>query len=406
MQRRFDEAAALINIEPWVRDLARVPKRVLQVSIPVKMDDGSVKVFDGWRVCYSDARGPGKGGIRFHPDVDANEVRALAAGMAFKTAVANVPMGGGKGGICVDHHLLSQDERERLTRRFTYEIASVIGPDIDVPAPDVYTGGQEMVWLYDTYSALRGSQQPAVVTGKPLEIGGSRGRAEATSLGALITIREAFKKLDIHPEGARAIIQGFGKVGGPLAELMVKDGMKVVAVATTAGVLYNESGIDPFALTEYIAKNGSLKGFPGASTISLDEFWGIECEVCVPAALSQAIDKHVAKMLKTKVIAEGANGPTTPEADAVLDKAGVICIPDILANAGGVTVSYFEWVQGRQGFYWSESVVNQRLEELMIAAFADVWAMSEELKVNLRSASFAVAARRLETAIKLRGIFP
>ncbi len=406
MRDRFDDGAELAGIEQWVRDIARVPKRVLEVSIPVRMDDGRVEVFQGWRVCHNDSRGPGKGGIRFHPDVDEADVKALAAGMAFKTAIAGVPMGGGKGGIRVDHRKLSQGELERLTRRFTFEILPVIGPNIDVPAPDVYTDGQTMAWVYDTYSRFKGESHPEVVTGKPLDLHGSLGRAEATSAGVLTCVRQAFRKLGIEMQGARATIQGYGKVGAPLAELMAAEGMRVIAVATTAGIIHNADGIDPAQLNSYIAEHGSLSGYPHASVITPEEFWSLECEACIPAALAGAITSDVAKQIRTRVIAEGSNGPTLPEADPILDEKGIITVPDILANAGGVTVSYFEWVQNREGQSWSELDVNDRLRKVMEEAFDAVWEVAERHETNMRRGSFAVAAKRIEAAMKLRGIFP
>jgi len=406
MQQRFDDAAELITLDPGVRDQLRLPKRVLEVAFPVRMDDGSVEVFQGWRVCHDDSRGPAKGGIRFHQDVDAHEVTALAAGMTFKTAVVNVPFGGGKGGVKVDPRRLSKAELERITRRYTYEISSVIGPNVDVPAPDVNTDGQIMTWLYDTYSKVKGELMPDVVTGKPLNMWGSQGRAGATSSGVVTCAREAFARLDIPMAGSRAVIQGFGKVGGPLGFLLSSAGMRVVAVSDVEGAIHNPAGLDAFRLSEHVAKTGSVVGFDDADPIAPSDMWKLDHELCVPAALSGAIDQEVAKTIGAKVIVEAANGPTTPLADIVLNERGIVTVPDILANAGGVTVSYFEWAQARQGFMWEEDQVAARLRRAMEDAFSDVWNRSTELDVSLRRAAFAVALDRLAAAITARGIFP
>lgn len=406
MQQRFDDAAALIHLAPWIQRILRTPKRVLEVNLPVKMDDGSVEVFPAWRVCHDDSRGPAKGGIRYHQDVNGHEVTALAAGMTFKTAVVNVPFGGGKGGIQVDPRRLSQAEMERLTRRYTYEIAGVIGPNTDVPAPDVNTDGQVMAWLYDTYSKLKGELLPDVVTGKPLTVGGSVGRAGATSSGVVTCVREAFARMNIPIAGSRAVIQGFGKVGGPLAFLLSSAGMRVVAVSDIGGAIYNPAGIDAFRLSDHVASTGTVAGFDGAEPIPAEDMWKVESEVCIPAALSGAIDEKVAETINCKVIVEAANGPTTIKADAVLDERGIVVVPDILANAGGVTVSYFEWAQSRQGYMWEEDVVANRLRRMMEDAFAACWTTAGELDVSLRRASFVVGVRRLADAITLRGIFP
>ncbi len=406
MQERFDDAARLANLEPWIHALLRAPKRVLEVAVPVRMDNGSVEVFQGWRVCHSDSRGPAKGGIRFHQDVDAHEVTALAAGMTFKTAVVNVPFGGGKGGVRVDPRRLSMAELERLTRRYTYEISPVIGPNSDVPAPDVNTDGQVMTWLYDTYSAIKGELFPDVVTGKPISMGGSLGRAGATSSGVVTCAREVFARLGIPMAGSRAVIQGFGKVGGPLAFLLSSAGMRVIAVSDVNGAIYNPAGLDAFRLSDHVSQTGTVVGFGGAEPISPEDMWKLECELCVPAALSGAIDQEVAKTIGARVIVEAANGPTTPHADEVLDERGIHVVPDILANAGGVTVSYFEWAQSRQGYMWEEDQVANRLRRMMEEAFTAVWTKSDDLGVSLRRGAFVVAVNRLAEACALRGIFP
>lgn len=406
MQQRFDDASALVGLDPSIHRQLRVPKRVLEVSVPVRMNSGEIQVFPGWRVMHDDSRGPAKGGIRFHQDVNAHEVTALAAGMTFKTAVLDVPFGGGKGGVQVDPRTLSIGELERLTRRYTFEIASVIGPNIDVPAPDVNTDGQIMTWLYDTYSAIKGEQFPDVVTGKPVSMGGSFGRAGATSSGVVTCAREAFNKLGIPFAGSRAVIQGFGKVGGPLAFLLSSAGMRVVAVSDVNGAVYNPAGLDTFRLSDHVAKTGTVVGFDGADPVSHDDMWTIECELVIPAALSGAIDESVARSLKTKVVVEAANGPTTPLADQVMHDAGIVVVPDILANAGGVTVSYFEWAQSRQGYRWEEDVVAARLRRMMEEAFAAVWTKAEDLDVSLRRSAFVVAVQRLAEARAARGVFP
>jgi len=406
MLERYDDATTLLGIEPGIASMLRTPRRVLEVAIPVKMDSGRLEVFKGWRVCHDDSRGPAKGGIRFHQDVDAHEVTALAAGMTFKTAVVNVPFGGGKGGVKVDPTRLSEGELERLTRRYTFEISSVLGPDTDVPAPDVNTSGQVMTWLLDTYSALTGSFQPDVVTGKPLIMGGSYGREGATSSGVVTCAREAFTKLNIPMAGSRVVIQGFGKVGGPLAFLLSSAGMRIVAVSDVGGAVYNAAGLDPLRLSDHHSSTGSVVGFKGGEDIAQEDIWSVESELCIPAALANAIDVEEAKSLNTKVIVEAANGPTTPMADAVLAEKGIIVVPDILANAGGVTVSYFEWAQSRQGYQWEEDVVAQRLRRMMEDAFTSVWERSTTLDVSLRRAAFAVGVERVITAIQARGIFP
>lgn len=406
MLERFDDAAKLINLDPDIHTLLRTPRRVLEVAVPVKMDDGRLEVFQGWRVCHDDTRGPAKGGIRFHQDVNAHEVSALAAGMTFKTAVVDVPFGGGKGGVRVDATKLSMGELERLTRRYTYEIAPVLGPDMDVPAPDVNTSEQVMAWLLDTYAALKGQHAPDVVTGKPLVMGGSLGRAGATSSGVVTCAREAFMRLGIPMPGSRAVIQGFGKVGGPLAFLLSSAGMRIVAVSDVGGAVYNPAGLDAFRLSDHHAQTGSVVGFKGGDPISPQEMWNVEAELCIPAALANAIDEDVAARIGSKVIVEAANGPTVPQADPILQERGIVVVPDILANAGGVTVSYFEWAQGRQGYQWEEDVVAQRLRRTMEDSFQAVWARSESLNVSLRRAAFVLATERVAAAIRLRGIFP
>jgi glutamate dehydrogenase (NAD(P)+) len=403
---RLDDAAKIVGLDADIHRILRTPKRVLEVAVPVRMDDGRVEVFQGWRVHHDVTRGPAKGGIRFHPDVDAHEVSALAAGMTFKTAIAGLPFGGGKGGVRCDPRQLSLGELERLTRRYTLEISPLLGPDIDIPAPDVNTDGRVMAWLYDTLSMMQGRNMPASVTGKPLSVGGTRGHAGATSTGVLVCTRAAFAALDMPFVGGRAVIQGFGKVGGPLAFLLSSAGMRVVAVSDVGGAVYNPGGLDAGALSDHVSVHGTVAGFELADPISESDMWALECELCVPAALDGAVTPEVAAKLGAKVMVEAANGPTVPEADPILDRRGIVVVPDILANAGGVTASYFEWVQSRQGIAWDEDDVAVRLRRYMDDAFTDVWAKADSLDVSLRRAAVAQAVERVAEAIAARGLFP
>ena len=403
---RLDDAAKLTGIDPDIHRVLRTPKRVLEVAIPVRMDDGRVEVYTGWRVHHDTARGPAKGGIRFHPDLEVHEVIALAADMTFKTAVTNLPFGGAKGGVRCDPTVLSLSELERLTRRYTVEISPLLGPDRDVPAPDVNTDGRVMAWLLDTLSLIRGELLPGSVTGKPLAVGGTRAHAGATATGVLLSARAAFAAADIPFVGGRAVIQGFGKVGGTLAFLVSSAGMRVVAVSDVGGAIHNPGGLDVGALSDHVAAAGSVVGFEGADAIPSDDIWALECELAVPAALSGVIDENVAEILGAKVMVEAANGPTLPSADPVLDRRGIVVVPDILANAGGVTASYFEWAQSRQGYAWDEDTVANRLRATMDTAFTDVWARSEALGVSLRRGAFALAVERVAEAIAARGLFP
>ena len=403
---RLDDAANLAGLDPDIHRILRTPERILEVAVPVRMDDRSVEVFTGWRVHHDTTRGPGKGGIRFHPEVDVDEVKALAAAMTFKTAVLDLPFGGAKGGVRCDPTVLSLGELERLTRRYTYEISPLLGPDRDIPAPDVNTDGRVMAWLMDTLSMTHGSAMPASVTGKPLLLGGTTAHSGATSSGCVVCARAAFKELDIPMAGSRAVVQGFGKVGGPLAFLLHSAGMRVVAVADVGGAVVNPGGLDAFALSDHVAATGSVAGFSGGDVVAADAIWDIECELVVPAALGGVIDEGVARRLQTSVVVEAANGPTTVEAQAVLDERGIVVVPDILANAGGVTASYFEWAQNRQGFPWEEDVVAQRLRQRMDDAFITVWARAQALGVDLRRAALVVSLERISAAIEARGLFP
>ena len=403
---RLDYAAKLTGLDPDIQRMMRTPRRVLEVAVPVRMDDGRVDVFTGWRVHHDTTRGPGKGGIRFHPELDVREVTALAADMTFKTAVANLPFGGAKGGVRCDPTGFSLGELERLTRRYTLEISPLLGSDRDVPAPDVNTDGRVMAWLMDTLAMMHGDALSGTVTGKPLAVGGTRAHAGATSSGVVMCARASFTALKLPFAGSRAVIQGFGKVGGPLAFLLASAGMRVVAVSDLGGAVRNPGGLDPSALSDHVSQTGSVAGFDGGDPLDPADLWGVECELLVPAALSGVIDAAVAEKLATKVVVEAANGPTTPDADPVLDRRGIVVVPDILANAGGVTASYFEWAQDRQGFAWDEETVATRLRSFMDAAFTSVWAKADTLQVSLRRAAFALAVERVSEAIAARGLFP
>ncbi|MGH9177560.1 MAG: Glu/Leu/Phe/Val family dehydrogenase [Acidimicrobiales bacterium] len=403
---RLDDAAKLTGLDPDIHRMLRTPKRVLEVAVPVRMDDGRVEVFTGWRVHHDTTRGPGKGGIRFHPELDVREVTALAADMTFKTAVANLPFGGAKGGVRCDPTVLSLGELERLTRRYTLEVSPLLGADRDVPAPDVNTDGRVMAWLMDTLAMISGEGLTGTVTGKPLAVGGTRAHAGATSSGVVMVARDVFAALQLPFAGSRAVIQGFGKVGGPLAFLLASAGMRVVAVSDIGGAVRNGGGLDPSALSDHMAQTGTVAGFDGGDPLDPRELWSVPCELVVPAALSGAIDAGVAEALSTKVVVEAANGPTLPEADPVLDRRGIVVVPDILANAGGVTASYFEWAQDRQGYRWDEETVATRLRTFMDEAFHAVWVKADTLQVSLRRAAFALAVERVAEAIAARGLFP
>ena len=402
----LDEAAELAKLDADVHRMLRSPRRVLEVSVPVRLDDGSVEVFTGWRVHHDTTRGPGKGGIRFHPDLDVDEVKALAAMMTFKTALVDLPFGGAKGGVRCDPRTLSITELERVTRRFTYEISPILGPEADIPAPDVNTDGRVMAWLMDTLSMVQGRNLPGSVTGKPLSIGGTRNHAGATSAGCLDCARVAFRELRVPLVGSRAVVQGFGKVGGPLAFLLSSAGMRVVAISDIGGAVLNEGGLDVGDLADHVAETGSVAGFAGGEAISGDAIWDIPCELLVPAALGGVIDHGVAERIAAKLVVEAANGPTTVEAQPVLDRRGVVVVPDILANAGGVTASYFEWAQAQQGYPWEDHVVAERLRQRMEHAFTAVWARAQTLGVGMRTAAHVVAVERVADAITARGLFP
>ncbi|HEY7211284.1 MAG TPA: Glu/Leu/Phe/Val dehydrogenase [Bryobacteraceae bacterium] len=402
---RFDEAAELLKLEDGMRKVLRSPAMELSVNIPVVLDDGRIEVFTGYRVQHSIARGPAKGGVRFAPDVSLDEVRALAAWMTWKCAVVNIPFGGGKGGVICDPHILSEGELERITRRYTAEICEFIGPERDVPAPDVNTNEQTMAWIMDTYSMHKRHTVTAVVTGKPLELGGSLGRPEATGRGCMFVTLEALRRFGLAPENTRVIIQGFGNVGGMAARLMTQQGFKIVGIIEYDGAVYNKHGLDIDGLMQHRRETGSILGFSEAEDVDKDEALLMDCDVLLPAARENVITSHNADRIKAKILCEGANGPTTFVADSILAEKKVFVIPDILANAGGVTVSYFEWVQDRQGYFWNERLVNERLEEIMVTSFQDVIGYAEKHNVNNRTAAYILALDRVALAIKRRGLY-
>jgi glutamate dehydrogenase (NAD(P)+) len=402
---RFDLAAKKLNLDEGLWKVLRYPAREITVNIPVQMDDGHLEVFTGYRVQHSIARGPAKGGIRYSPDVTLDEVRALASWMTWKCAVVNIPFGGAKGGVICDPHKMSMSELERMTRRYTAELIEFIGPEKDVPAPDMNTNEQVMAWIMDTYSMHMRQTVTAVVTGKPLNIGGSRGRREATGRGVMVVCDEALKKLNLNREETRVIIQGFGNVGSNAARLMFEGGYKVIGIVEIDGGLYNPNGIDVDALWEYRYRQGTIQDFTGAEKVDPAELMLTECDILIPAATENVITSQNAPRVKTRILCEGANGPTTAAADDILADKGVFVIPDILANAGGVTVSYFEWVQDRQGYFWKESVVNEQLGQIMTSSFEDVVRYAETHAVNNRIAAYMLAIDRVAYTIRQRGIY-
>ena len=405
-KQQFDRAADYLELEESMRNVLRNAKRQLVVSIPVRMDGGETKVFEGYRVQHNIARGPAKGGIRYHPNVTLDEVKALASWMTWKCATVGIPYGGGKGGVVCDPKSLSKSELERLTRRYAFEIAPIIGPDRDIPAPDVYTDSQTMAWIMDTISMVHGHTELGVVTGKPLSLGGSQGRHEATARGALYALREACNVKGINLKDARVAVQGFGNAGSIITELVAKDGAKVVAVCDSKGGLYNESGIYVRGVLKHKQETGSLRGFSGAKEITSDEVLEVDCDILCPSALENSITlKNVGKV-KAKIIAELANGPTTPGADRVLEENDVVLIPDILANAGGVTVSYYEWVQDQYSFFWSEDRINHTLEQTIGKAFHEVHEKAKYYGTDLRTGAYILAVDRVAEATRVRGIFP
>jgi glutamate dehydrogenase (NAD(P)+) len=405
MMSRFDRAAKLLDLNPDLYAVMRVPNRELKVYIPVRMDSGRIQVFEGFRVQHNFARGPAKGGIRYAPDVTIEEVRALAAWMTWKCAVVNVPFGGAKGGVICDPWQMSQGELERMTRRYASELIDIIGPEKDVPAPDMNTNEQTMAWIMDTYSMHARHTVNAVVTGKPVALGGSQGRREATGRGVLFVVNEAMKKFKMTPPSTRVVVQGSGNVGGIGAQLMHEAGYKVIAISDMHGGIYNPAGIDITAAMEHLRATRSFEDYPDAERVSNSELLEIECDVLVPAATENQITSQNAERISCKVLAEGANGPTTAAADAILQSKGIFVIPDILANAGGVTVSYFEWVQDRMGYFWKEDVVNERLQDVMVASFNELVKFAEKHNVDTRTAAYMLAIDRVAYDTRMRGIY-
>ena len=405
MLQQFDGAARLLNLDPGIWKILTHPKRQIIVSCPVQMDNGEIEVFTGYRVQYNVTLGPAKGGIRYHPDVNLDEVTALAAWMTWKCAVAHIPFGGGKGGIICDPTKMSRRELEALTRRYVAEIIDAIGPEKDVPAPDVNTNEQVMAWIMDTYSMHVGRTENAVVTGKPVELGGSLGRREATGRGVMIVTREAAKHLRLNLQGAKVAVQGFGNVGSVSAQLLAGLGARIVAVTDWKGGVYNPKELNVDKLIAYVKEHKTVDGFPDGEPLTNDELWGLDADILIPAALENQITAENAPSIRAKIVTEGANGPTTPDAHQILHDRGVFVIPDILANSGGVTVSYFEWVQDRYGYFWEEEEVNTRLEKKMVEAFEDVLQTSLRYKVDLRTAAYIVAISRVGTVTKMRGMY-
>ena len=405
MMQRFDEAATRLDLDPNIYKILRWPNREITLYIPVMMDDGNYQVFTGYRVQHNFARGPAKGGVRYSPDVSLDEIRALAAWMTWKCAVVNIPFGGAKGGIICDPREMSPTELERLTRRYTAELLDFIGPERDVPAPDMNTNEQVMAWMMDTFSMHARHTVTAVVTGKPIEIGGSRGRREATGRGLLFVCDEACRKFDLRINSTRVVIQGAGNVGGTAALLMHKEGYKIIAIGDISGSLYNPNGLDVPKVLQYLRENKTVEGYADAEQIDSAELLELECEILLPAATENQITTHNADRIRCRILAEGANGPTTAEADEIISAKSIFVIPDILANAGGVTVSYFEWVQDRMGYFWNEKTVNTRLHEIMVSSFNDVVALASKYQVNTRLGAYMLAIDRVAYDTRLRGIY-
>lgn len=405
---QFERAADALGLDENLRARIRMPDRVLKVNFPVEMSDGRIENFTGWRTQHNNSRGPYKGGIRYHPDVDECEVAALATWMTWKCAVVNIPFGGAKGGVRCNPKKMSQRELERMTRRYTREILSIIGPDEDIPAPDVYTNAQVMAWIMDTYSELKGKREPGVVTGKPVALGGSEGREEATGRGCFFTIAEAAKHLKINLKCSKIAVQGFGNVGSVTARLLFEAGAKIIAVSDSSGAIFNINGFNMPNLIEYKSKTGSVMGFSECISefCSKEDLLGAPCDILVPCALENSITKKNASRIQAKIIAEGANGPTTPEADKILNDKGIFVIPDILANAGGVVVSYYEWVQNRERFYWKEKEINKILEERMTESFEKVLKIHLDKKVDMRLAAYILGVGRVAEATRLLGLWP
>ncbi len=402
-RKQLKEACEKLGAEPQIYEILSEPLKVIEVSIPVKMDNGSVKVFKGFRSQHNDSVGPTKGGIRFHPDVTLDEVKALSLWMTFKCSVIGLPYGGGKGGVVVDPKTLSEGELERLSRGYIQAIHKLIGEKVDIPAPDVNTNSKIMGWMADEYNKIIGHNAAGVITGKPLEFGGSLGRNAATGFGVAIAAREACKKLRINIHGASMAVQGFGNVGSFTAINAHRFGARIIAIAESDAIIYKEDGIDPRKLIEYKNANNTIKGFPGSKEITYDEFWSLQVDILAPAALENAITVDIADTINAKIIVEGANGPITPAADCIIAAKDITVVPDILANAGGVTVSYFEWVQNLMGYYWTEKEVAEKEEKLMVKAFDDVWSIMEKFDVTMRNAAYMHSVKRVAAAMKARG---
>lgn len=407
-QLQVRNACEALELDESVFEMLKEPKRVIEITIPVRMDDGSLKTFKGYRSLHNDAIGPGKGGVRFHPGVNLDEVKALSIWMTFKCGIVGIPYGGGKGGVCVDPMGMSDRELEQIARGFVRGMYHYLGEKIDIPAPDVNTSGKIMSWMVDEYVQLTGRQEIGVFTGKPVEFGGSQGRNEATGYGVAVIAREAARELGIDLKGAKVAVQGFGNVGRYTVKNLIKLGAKVVAIGewepkNGTYAIYNEDGLDFDAMFDYMGENKNLVDFPGAEMKSLDDFWGLDVDVMVPAALENAIDEEQAKAIKAKLVVEAANGPITPAGDAVLNERGITVTPDILSNAGGVTVSYFEWVQNLYGYYWSEKEVEEKEEEAMVNAFNDIWALKTQYDVPMRKASYMISVKKVADVMKLRG---
>lgn len=393
------------HLAKWAETLKR-PKRALIVDVPIELDDGTVAHYEGYRVQHNLSRGPGKGGVRFHPDVTLEEVMALSAWMSVKSAAVNLPYGGAKGGIRVDPKQLSLKELERMTRRYTSEIGIIIGPQRDIPAPDVNTNGQIMAWMMDTYSMNTGATATGVVTGKPIHLGGSLGRVKATGRGVFVTGREAARRINLKLDGARVAVQGFGNVGSSAAELFAQAGAKIVAIQDHSGTIVNHRGIDMAELMPWLKQGHEVHDFRGADRIDNESFWDLDCDILIPAALEGQITAERANRIKARLVLEGANGPTVPSADDILGERGVLVVPDVICNAGGVTVSYFEWVQDFSSFFWSEDEINLRLDKIMVDALKKIWDTADRHKISLRTATFSVACERILTAREERGLYP
>jgi glutamate dehydrogenase (NAD(P)+) len=405
-QIQFDMAAEFLKLDPGLRQILRVPRRVMEVAIPVKLDNAQVKVFSGFRVQHNIARGPAKGGMRYHPNLTLDEVRALASWMTWKTATVNIPYGGATGGVICDPKRMSRGELERLTRRFTTEILPIIGPERDIAAPDVYTDGQTMAWIMDTYSMMAGHAVPGVATGKPVSLGGSEGGSDAAARGCVFVVEEACKVKRMSLRGATVAIQGYGTVGASAARLFAEKKAKIIALSDSRGGVHNPRGIDPLKALRYKERSGTVVGMPGASRMSNEDLLALKCDILIPAALENVITLHNAEQIKAKIVAECANGPTTPHADEVLARRGIFVLPDILANAGGVTVSYFEWMQNLQGAAWQETEVNQKLDVIMRRAFNDVYLAARKHHTHPRAAAYVLAVGRVADATMTRGLFP